>query len=81
MSREERIALARGLLAENARLTEENALLRERVAVLRRERGIGRAVARFERLISRNSGNSGTPPSADDLPGKPAPQGQGGAQW
>ncbi|GLW97328.1 hypothetical protein [Microtetraspora sp. NBRC 16547] len=56
MSREELIALTRALLAENARLTErvgalekENAQLRERVV-------------RLERLISRNSGNSGMPP-------------------
>jgi hypothetical protein len=75
MSREELIALARGLLAENARLTEENALLRERVAVLEAENAaLAERVARLERLISRNSGNSGMPPSADDLPGKPAPK-------
>jgi transposase len=31
-------------------------------------------VARLERLISRNSGNSSMPPSADDLPGKKPPE-------
>jgi hypothetical protein len=33
-------------------------------------------LARLERAVSRNSGNSGMPPSADDLPGKtpPAPE-------
>ena len=33
-------------------------------------------LARLERAVSRNSGNSGMPPSADDLPGKvpPAPK-------
>ena len=31
-------------------------------------------LARLERAVSRNSGNSGMPPSADDLPGKTAPQ-------
>ena len=31
-------------------------------------------VARLERLLSRNSGNSSMPPSADDLPGKKQPQ-------
>jgi hypothetical protein len=33
-------------------------------------------LARLERVVSRNSGNSGMPPSADDLPGKtpPAPK-------
>ena len=30
-------------------------------------------VERLERLISRNSGNSSMPPSADDLPGRPPP--------
>ena len=38
-------------------------------------------VARLERLVSRNSGNSSMPPSADDLPGKKPPErrtGQGG---
>jgi hypothetical protein len=30
-------------------------------------------LARLERAMSRNSGNSGMPPSADDLPGKTAP--------
>ena len=31
-------------------------------------------LARLERAVSRNSGNSSMPPSADDLPGKTAPQ-------
>lgn len=30
-------------------------------------------LARLERLLSRNSGNSSIPPSADDLPGRTAP--------
>ena len=30
-------------------------------------------LARLERAVSRNSGNSGMPPSADDLPGKTPP--------
>jgi transposase len=30
-------------------------------------------LARLERAVSRNSGNSGMPPSADDLPGRKAP--------
>ena len=32
-----------------------------------------RKVERLERLVSRNSGNSGMPPSADDLPGRKPP--------
>jgi transposase len=66
MPREELLVLARALLVDNARLSEleaENAELRDRVA-------------RLERLISRNSGNSGMPPSVDDLPGKPPPAGK-----
>jgi hypothetical protein len=47
-------------MAENAALRTENAELRERVA-------------RLERLVSRNSGNSGMPPSLDDLPGRKKP--------
>jgi len=31
-------------------------------------------VARLERLISRNSGNSSMPPSADDMPGRKPPE-------
>jgi len=31
-------------------------------------------LARLERAVSRNSGNSGMAPSSDDLPGRKAPQ-------
>ena len=61
LSREELIALAHALVERTAMLEKENAALRERVA-------------RLERLISRNSGNSGMPPSADDQPGKARPK-------
>ncbi|MGN1286849.1 MAG: aromatic-ring-hydroxylating dioxygenase subunit beta, partial [Bradyrhizobium sp.] len=37
-------------------------------------RGLEERIARLERLISRNSGNSSMPPSADDLPGKKPPE-------
>ena len=39
-------------------------------------------IARLERLISRNSGNSSMPPSGDDQPGKtpPAPKARGGSK-
>jgi hypothetical protein len=37
---------------------------------------LARRVARLERLISRNSGNSSMPPSADDLPGRTPPRGK-----
>ncbi|MGI5290455.1 DUF6444 domain-containing protein [Nonomuraea polychroma] len=49
------------LIALTRALTAENAALRERVAKL-------------ERLLSRNSGNSGMPPSMDDLPGRKQPK-------
>ena len=61
MSREELIALARALAGRVTELEKENAELRERVA-------------RLERLISRNSGNSGMPSSGDDQPGKVRPK-------
>lgn len=61
LSREELIALARALAGRVTALEQENGELRERVA-------------RLERLISRNSGNSGMPSSGDDLPGKPQPK-------
>ena len=56
------------LRAENAALTAENAELRAQITEL------AERVARLERLISRNSGNSSMPPSADDLPGKKPPE-------
>jgi transposase len=62
------VAELQGMLIEilekrNAELTAQVADLSERLA-------------RLERAVSRNSGNSGMPPSADDLPGKtpPAPR-------
>jgi hypothetical protein len=48
-------------------------------ALAGRDRLIGdlrEQVARLERLISRNSGNSSMPPGTDDLPGKKPPEGQ-----
>ena len=47
--------------AQIAALTTQNAEQAERVA-------------RLERLISRNSGNSPVPPGTDDLPGKKPPE-------
>jgi hypothetical protein len=63
------------LRAENARLREAN----ERLRMLVEDKDAKIAelearVARLERLISRNSGNSSMPPSADDLPGKKPPE-------
>ena len=59
------------LRAENARL---RMLLEDKdaqIAALKTQNaGLAERVARLERLISRNSGNSPVPPSTDDLPGK-----------
>ena len=62
------LAEVQGVLIEV--LEARNGELSGRVAALE-----GR-LARLERALSRNSGNSGMPPSADDLPGKtpPAPK-------
>jgi hypothetical protein len=63
-----------GLGAENERL---RMLLKDKdaqIAELKaRNAGLEARVARLERLISRNSGNSSMPPSADDLPGNKPP--------
>jgi len=63
------------LRSENGRLREAN----ERLRVLLEDKDAKIAeledrVARLERLISRNSGNSSMPPSADDLPGRKPPE-------
>ncbi|MGH3610581.1 MAG: IS66 family transposase [Pseudonocardiaceae bacterium] len=60
LSREELIALARDQATVIVRLREANAALEQRVR-------------RLERQVSRNSGNSSMPPSADDLPGRTKP--------
>jgi len=65
------------LRAENARLRD--AVERQRMLLEDKDAKIAELeerVVRLERLISRNCGNSGMPPSADDLPGKtpPAPR-------
>lgn len=62
-------------------LEEKNAGLEERNAALEQRNGelsaqladLLERVAKLERQVSRNSGNSGMPPSADDLPGRTAP--------
>ena len=69
------VAELQGMLIEiletrNAELTAQVTDLSERLA-------------RLERAVSRNSGNSGMPPSADDLPGRKAPEpkpGRGGGK-
>jgi hypothetical protein len=66
---------AAALRSENRRLREAN----ERLRVLLEDKDAKIAeledrVARLERLISRNSGNSSMPPSADDLPGRKPPE-------
>ncbi len=55
------------LESRNADLESRNGELSGRVAELEER------LARLERLLSRNSGNSGMPPSLDDVPGKTPP--------
>jgi len=70
------------LRAENARLREaverlgllnedKDAVIAGLRAQLAEQAGL---IARLERLISRNSGNSSMPPSSDDRPGRKPPQ-------
>jgi hypothetical protein len=63
LSRAELLAVLAGRDGRIAQLEAENA-------------DLARRVARLERLISRNSGNSSFPPSADDLPGRTPPRGK-----
>lgn len=57
-------------------LAAQNAALAGRVRQLEAaDAELAERLARLERAVSRNSGNSSMPPSADDLPGKaPPPQ-------
>ena len=59
---------ADALRAENGRL---RMLLEDKDAKIAE---LEERVARLERLISRNSGNSSMPPSTDDLPGRKPPE-------
>ena len=71
-----------GLRAENeslrALLEDKNAKITELEA---QNAELAQRLARVERLISRNSGNSSMPPSGDDQPGKtpPPPRKRGGS--
>jgi transposase len=69
--------LAEMLEAKNAALAdleERNGQLSVQVADLSGQlRELLERVAKLERASSRNSGNSGMPPSSDDLPGREAP--------
>ena len=60
MSRDELIVVVRRQAGQIAKLMETNEELAGKLA-------------RLEHLLSRNSGNSSSPPSKDDDPGKPAP--------
>ncbi|WP_326640335.1 DUF6444 domain-containing protein [Streptosporangium sp. NBC_01755] len=59
-------------MAENARLTERVTALEKENTELRER------VTRLERLLSRNSGNSGMSSAGDDLPGKTQPKAKPG---
>ena len=68
MPRDELLGLLAGRDRELAVLREQNAALEQVIGELRDK------LARLERVVSRNSGNSSMPPSADDLPGRTPPQ-------
>src|SRR6476469_4211389 len=59
MSRDELLVVVRAQARQLAELQEVNEALADKLA-------------RLEHLLSRNSGNSSSPPSRDDDPGKPA---------
>jgi hypothetical protein len=62
------------LRVDNDRLRADNAELRAENRRLRADgEDLAERLARLERLISRNSGNSSMPPSLDDLPGRTPP--------
>jgi len=73
---------AAALRAGNGRLREANEHLRmlledkdAQIAELKaRNAELAERVARLERLISHNSGNSSMPPSTDELPGEKPPE-------
>ena len=75
---------ADALRAENGRLREANERLRMLLeAKDAKIADLEERIARLERLISRNSGNSSMPPSTDDLPGRKPPErraGRGGGR-
>lgn len=75
---------ADALRAENGRLREANERLRMLLeAKDAKIADLEERIARLERLISRNSGNSSVPPSTDDLPGRKPPErraGRGGGR-
>jgi transposase len=67
--------VAAALQAANARLRAENAELKGENAELKAQLAEqAEKIARLERLISRNSGNSSMAPSTDDQPGKKPPE-------
>jgi hypothetical protein len=75
LSREQLVVLARELLAANAELAERCARAEERAAVAEAAHAeLAARLARVERILSRNSKNSGMRPSRDDEPGRTPPE-------
>ena len=81
MSRDELIVVVRAGRAARGRIgrSREAGQLAE---LMEANEALAGKLARLEHLLSRNSGNSSSPPSRDDDPGKPAPpekqRGRGG---
>lgn len=73
LSREELVELTRRLVAQ---VQELEGLVRTNEELTRSNAELIERVARLERLVSRNSKNSGMPPSKDDDPGRRPPAGE-----
>jgi transposase len=78
MSRDELLMLAGEqagrLAAQDGQIT---ALARQVADLMEANDQLAAKLARVERLLSRNSGNSSLPPSMDDQPGRRPPEGKG----
>jgi transposase len=77
MSREELIVLAGEQAGRLAAQDEQITALASQVAdLVEANQRLAAELARLQRLLSRNSGNSSLPPSMDDLPGRRPPEGR-----
>jgi hypothetical protein len=74
MSRDELVVVVAGQAGRIAEQAEKiEAQDRQIAALIEANEALAAKLARLEHLLSRNSGNSSSPPSRDDGPGKPAP--------
>ena len=74
LSRDDLIALVGAQAERIAQQDGQISAMAAQVAeLLETNEALAGKLARLEHLLSRNSGNSSSPPSKDDEPGKPAP--------